>query len=274
MWTSGPRLFPCRYFDLMPWTDTDPMTERAKFVLAADDEAFTMSELCRRFKISRKTGYKWLRRYKAGGLPALADRSRAPNHCPHRTPMAVREAIIEARDERPTWGPRKLRAYLQSRHPEVAWPARSTLYQILKSAGRISSRRRRRRPVHPGTSPLEADRPGAVWTADFKGEFRLACGRYCYPLTIQDACSRYLLACAALPPRRRRRPHRSFSKRFAATGARPRSGPITALPSPVAARWADSPGSTSRGVASASRINAPGPPVRKITGAMSGCIAR
>lgn len=183
----------------MPWTDTNPMTERAKFVLALHEGVFSMTELCRRFGISRKTGYKWRRRYESGGLSALADRSRAPHHCPHRTPDAVREAVIAARDEKPAWGPRKLRALLHARDPETAWPARSTIYQILKDAGRVPPRPHRRPHRHPGTSPIHADSPGAVWTADFKGEFRLQCGAYCYPLTIQDAFSRYIVACEALP---------------------------------------------------------------------------
>jgi len=183
----------------MPWLQTDPMTERAKFVLAVDDGAFSMTELCRRFGISRKTGYKWLRRYRQGGVAALSDRSRAPNNCPHRTPDAVRAAIVAARQARPEWGPRKLRVRLQQEDPETDWPARSTIYGILKAAGLVEKRSRRRRPVHPGISPIEADRPGAVWTADFKGEFRLQSGAYCYPLTIQDAYSRYLIACEALP---------------------------------------------------------------------------
>jgi putative transposase len=183
----------------MPWTHTNPMTERAKFVLSLQEGVFSMAELCTRFGISRTTGYKWKARFEEGGLPALADRSRAPRHCPHRTSDAVRAAVIAARDEKPSWGPRKLRGLLQSRHPQTRWPTRSTIYQILKDAGRIRPRRRRRRPVHPGSSPICAEGPGAVWTADFKGEFRLQCGAYCYPLTIQDAFSRYILACEALP---------------------------------------------------------------------------
>jgi transposase InsO family protein len=174
------------------------MSERAKFIFALQDGVFSMTELCRRFGISRKTGYKWRRRFEDGGLPALADRSRAPHHCPHRTPETVQAMILAFRDEKPGWGPRKIRRCLQKRHPQIDWPARSTIYQILKEAGRITPRRRRRRHRHPGTSPIHSDRPGAVWTADFKGEFRLQNGRYCYPLTIQDAFSRYLLACEAL----------------------------------------------------------------------------
>jgi putative transposase len=183
----------------MPWTHTDPMTERHKFILAHEDQLFSMTELCQRFGISRKTGYKWLRRYREGGLEGLADRSRAPKQCPHRTPEAIQELVIEARQAHPRWGPRKLLDYLEPRHPEVQLPAPSTVGDLLRRKGLTQPRRSQRRPVHPGTSPIEAEAPGAVWTADFKGEFRLGSGAYCYPLTVQDAYSRYVLACEGLP---------------------------------------------------------------------------
>ena len=181
----------------MPWTDTDPMSERHKFILAHQKGLFTMTELCQRFHVSRKTGYKWLSRYREGSLEALEDQSRAPRHCPHRTPEPVRRIVLEARQAHPRWGPRKLLDYLRPRHPELAFPAPSTVGDILKREGLVSVRARKRpRPAHPGASPIEATAPGEVWSADFKGEFRLGSGAYCYPLTIQDAHSRYLLACA------------------------------------------------------------------------------
>ena len=182
----------------MPWTETEPMTERHKFILAREDGLFSMTDLCERFGISRKTGYKWLDRYREEGVEGLQDRSRAPKHCPHRTPETVQELVIETREAHPRWGPRKLLDYLGPRHPEVALPAPSTVGDILKREGLVEPRRSQRRPTHPGTSPIEAEAPGEVWTADFKGEFRLGSSNYCYPLTIQDAHSRYLLACEAL----------------------------------------------------------------------------
>jgi len=101
----------------MPWTCTDPMTERSKFVLATDEGLFTMTELCQHFGVSRDTGYKWLRRYRTGGVAAMADHSRAPKHCPHRTPEAVEMLLVACRQQHPRWGPRKLVTYLQRRHP-------------------------------------------------------------------------------------------------------------------------------------------------------------
>lgn len=182
----------------MPWTDTDPMTERHKFILAHEEGLFSMTELCKRFGISRKTGYKWLKRYRAGGVDALRDRSRAPKHCPHRTPEAIREILIETREAHPNWGPRKLLDYLGPRHPEVSFPAASTVGDILKREGLVDPRRSQRCPTHPGESPIEAEAPADVWTADFKGEFRLGSSEYCYPLTVQDAYSRYVLVCKGL----------------------------------------------------------------------------
>jgi transposase InsO family protein len=183
----------------MPWTETVPMTERFKFILAYDEGLFSMTELCRRFGISRKTGYKWRDRYRDGGLDGLRDRSRAPLSCPHQTDPAVADLVIGARRARPTWGPRKLRAYLEKQHPAVTFPAPSTIGDLLKREGLIGTPHRSERSVHPGVGAIDAPVPGAVWTADFKGEFRLGDGPYCYPLTLQDACSRYLLACTALP---------------------------------------------------------------------------
>ena len=172
------------------------MTERHKFILAQEEGLFSMTELCERFGISRKTGYKWLGRYREEGVAGLRDRSRAPKHCPHQTPEPTRELVIEARETHPRWGPRKLLDYLRPRHPEVSFPAPSTVGDILKREGLVDPRRRKRRPTHPGASPIEAKVPGEVWTADFKGEFRLKSGTYCYPLTVQaDSSATPIRAC-------------------------------------------------------------------------------
>lgn len=185
----------------MPWKQTDPMSQRAKFVLALDEGAFSMTELCQRFHISRKTGYKWRDRFREGGLTALADRSRAPGHSPHRTVEALEEALVALRRQHPTWGARKLLVILAQRQPalvdQYGLPAASTVTDILHRHGLITPRRNRRRAHHPGASPLQATAPNDVWTADFKGEFRLGKGQYCYPLTVCDAYSRFLLACQA-----------------------------------------------------------------------------
>ena len=144
---------------VMPWTRTDPMTERAKFVLAAEEGLYSMTELSARFGITRQTGYKWLNRYREDGIGAMADRSRAPKRCPHRTPSEIEELVVECRKKHPRWGPDKLIAYLARRHPNVSLPAPSTVGAILKRNGLIEPKRRRRPIRHPGASPLQTEAP-------------------------------------------------------------------------------------------------------------------
>jgi len=202
----------------MPFASTDPMTERTRFVLAAESGLYTVSELCRRFRISRETGYKWLRRYKAEGLPGMNDRSRAPKACPHQTPEAVEALIVDCRKKHPRWGPKKLLDYLRPRHPGVAFPAVSTAGAILKRHGLVAPRRRRRSPRHPGATPLETTAPNDVWGADFKGQFKMRDGVYCYPLTVTDAHTRYVLAVDALPSVRQKGTFPVFERLFSEHG--------------------------------------------------------
>ena len=183
----------------MPWTVADTMTQRCQFILEHEKGLFSMTERCQRFNISRKTGYKWVQRHRDGGIDALKDLPRRPRHCPDRTPEAVTKIVIEARQAHPRWRPRKLLDYLRPRYPALDFPAASTVGDLLKRKGLVQARRSRQRHSHPGTNALVAEAPGQVWTADFKGEFRIGSGRYCYPLTIQDAYSRYVLACRGLP---------------------------------------------------------------------------
>lgn len=182
----------------MPWPEESLMELRRQFIQDVHSGTTPMTELCAAYGISRKTGYKWLDRYEAGGLPALADRSRRPQTSPTATPPELVRALLEARHHHPTWGPRKLLRLLQQRQPAAAWPARSTLARQLHRAGLAVTPRRVRRPGHPGRPQAPMDAPNAVWTADFKGQFRLGTGPYCYPLTIADGYSRLLLSCRAL----------------------------------------------------------------------------
>ncbi len=179
----------------MPWSETTKMRERMRFVLDAEEELFTMTELCQRYGISRVTGNKWLKRFRGQGVQGLEDLSRAPQHSPHQTPAVIVEMIAEARRHHPNWGARKLIRWLQRRRPNLTLPAPSTAGDILKRLGLIQSRRRRRHLPHPGRGLTEALAPNQVWTADFKGQFRTQDGRYCYPLTVADRFSRYLLGC-------------------------------------------------------------------------------
>ncbi|MEO0558934.1 MAG: IS481 family transposase [Bacteroidota bacterium] len=203
----------------MPWTVTDPMLERARLVALHAEGAYSVTELAARAGVSRKTAYKWIARYREGGAEALADRSHARHDQAHRTPPEVEVLIVEARHKHPTWGPRKLLPYLARRHPEIAqWPAASTAGAILQRHGLTRKRRPRRIPKHPGTAPLTTSAPNEVWTADFKGQFKTRDGEYCYPLTVCDAHSRFVLACDGLPSVEQYGTHRQFERLFRTYG--------------------------------------------------------
>jgi transposase InsO family protein len=182
----------------MPWKESDTVSERLKFITRLR-EGERMTDLCREFGISRKTGYKLVERYGSDGAQGLFDRSRRPRTSPQRTPDGVVEQVVRMRQRYPTWGPKKLRYVLQERQPEVRWPAASTIGVILKDAGLVDGRKRRRRawPTPPSERCL-SQAPNELWCFDFKGQFRLGDRRVCYPLTVSDHFSRYLLGCEAL----------------------------------------------------------------------------
>jgi transposase InsO family protein len=182
----------------MPWLETSPVEQRERFIHDHRAGLFMMSELCARYDVSRKTGYKWLERFDEAGLRGLQDRSRAPHHCPHRIAKEVAAVICAARRQHPSWGPAKLVAWLGPRYPAVDWPAVSTAGDLLARRGLVKKRRRRRHYQHPGVVPPTTTQPNDLWTADFKGHFRTRDGIYCYPLTIADQHTRYLLACHGL----------------------------------------------------------------------------
>jgi putative transposase len=181
----------------MPWMETNAKDERRGFVRDYESGQWSMTELCQRYRVSRPTGYKWLGRYGEEGEAGLEERSRAPETCPHHTPAAVERRILALRAEY-GWGAKKLLQVLERRHPEAAWPARSTVNAILERHGRLRKNRRRRKWAHPGAAPLETERPNQVWPADFKGQFKTRDGKYCYPLTVTDHYSRKLLVCRGL----------------------------------------------------------------------------
>lgn len=177
------------------------MNERIKFIAAYledDDETFT--ELCARFSVSRKTGYKWVERYEASGVTALEERSRAPLSHPRAVAPEVVDAVVAARRTHPRWGPRKLLVVMKRRRPDFDLPAASTVGEILRRKGLIGKRRRIRRSSPYGDRLREYEAPNAVWCADFKGSFAIGGrdGRRCNPLTITDGYSRMLLRCVAL----------------------------------------------------------------------------
>lgn len=181
----------------MPWLETNPVLERQRFVKDLESGHWTMTDLCSRYGISRVTGYKWRERYDQGGEAGLVDQSRAPRSCPHRTPDKVVELILEE-NARYGWGARKILKRLHAKLGDEC-PSRSTVFDILERHGRVTPRNRRRRWKHPGAAPLETSAPNQVWTTDFKGQFLMRNGLYCYPLTVLDHYSRYLLSCHGLP---------------------------------------------------------------------------
>jgi len=181
----------------MAWKETTPMKERAQFVDAWLEGEVSVAELCRRFGISRKTGYKWIARHLEPGEATFRDRSRRPHTSPQATDAALVDAIVALRKQRPTWGPRKLRAVLHTLHPRLALPAVSTFAAIIKRHGLVRPKRRRRRTPTFSAPLAHATAPNALWCIDFKGHFPVGTKR-CYPLTITDAHSRYLIACIAL----------------------------------------------------------------------------
>ncbi|MEO3434562.1 integrase core domain-containing protein [Inquilinus sp. CAU 1745] len=184
----------------MPWRETCAMDERVAFILAWRRSAEPMTVLCAAHGISRKTGYKWRDRFLSSGWPGLADASRAPHRPGNELSAEVRAAIVALRAERPFWGPRKLRAVLEERRAELAWPAPSTIGDLLRREG-LSAPRRRRRTALPLTQPfLAATAPNDVWCADFKGWFRTGDRTRCDPLTITDAASRFLIDCRIVAP--------------------------------------------------------------------------
>ena len=182
----------------MPWTETCIMDQRIGFIVACREGEESMAVLCRHFDISRKTGHKWLARYRSEGAGGLEDRPRAPLTNPRTIGADVVEAVVAVRQRHPSWGPRKVKAWLEDRHPDRTWPAASTIGAAFDRAGLTRPRRRRRR-VAPGSTPLSACRaPNDVWSIDFKGWFLTGDGTHVEPLTISDGHSRFLIRCAVI----------------------------------------------------------------------------
>jgi putative transposase len=185
----------------VPWKETSPMEQRLAFLVHWSTHETSMAELCRRYGISRQTGYELIAQFKAEGLDGLKPRSRAPHQHPNAISQAVAGAVIRAKAAHPSWGPKKLQPLRDE--PEAItthWPVASTRGAILARAGLVVPRRKPRPHVPPRTQPFgSVTQANDTWCADFKGWFRTADGARCDPLTISDAHSRMLLRCQALP---------------------------------------------------------------------------
>ena len=174
------------------------MDQKTQFVSEYLRDSLSFTDLCLRYHISRKTGYKWITRYQAQGPAGLVDRSRRPHSSPEQTPEPIRLAIIEARRRHPSWGAKKLLKLLERKDPKASWPSRWTICEILKREGLVRQKTKRRKVGHPGKPTSIVTAPNQVWCVDFKGEFKTRDGYYCFPLTVTDSYSRYLLGCQGL----------------------------------------------------------------------------
>ena len=202
----------------MPWRESSVMDERVRFVgRLLDGEG--MSDVCREFGISRKTGYKLFNRYKDDGLEALTDRSRRPVRYANQLPEQIERAIVAAKKDKPHWGARKIRELLVRRLAgDVRLPSKSTVHAVLDRHGLVQRARQRRGCKAEGTPLSLAAQPNDLWCADFKGEFRLGNRQYCYPLTVTDQASRMILLCEALESTRDLPVIEAFARLFAERG--------------------------------------------------------
>ena len=182
----------------MPWAEQSIMNQRLSFIAACLRQEEAMSQLCLRHGISRKTGYKWLSRYRETGVVGLEELSSAPRTPSQTIDHAIMASVLALRDRRPAWGPRKLLARLRMDEPETAWPAASTVGDLLRREGRSAPKRRKPVDSRPAVGLIEASAPNESWSADFKGWFRTTDGVRCEPFTVTDGYSRYLLACEAV----------------------------------------------------------------------------
>ena len=181
----------------MPWKETTTMSERKEFIREALKDETNISALCREYGISRKTGYKWLKRYREEGLGGLMDQSRRPEHSPNHTPPEVEQVIVEARQAHPAWGSRKLKRWLENRGYQSI-PSPSTVTAILARHGLLSAEEARK---HTPYRRFQMERPNDLWQMDFKGAFVIGSGQRCCPLTVLDDHSRFLVGLKPVPMR-------------------------------------------------------------------------
>ncbi|MGE4131957.1 MAG: IS481 family transposase [Bdellovibrionales bacterium] len=188
------------------------MDEKLRFIARLIDEE-PMAAVCREFGISRKTGYKIWNRYRACGLEALSDRSRRPYKQANQVADQVEQAIVQIKGDKPSWGAPKIRERLRQRYPDVQVPAISTVHAVLDRHGLVKKRGRKRYRAQ-GTALSSTTRPNELWCADYKGQFLMGNKEYCYPLTITDHSSRFLITCEALSNTRERYAFTVFENAF------------------------------------------------------------
>lgn len=202
----------------MPWRERSPVDLRVAFISEYLSGLWTVTDLAEQYDVSRKTAYKWIDRYDSDGPAGLADRSRRPQQPGRVTPRALVDALVAVRKRHPRWGAKKLLATVRKRQPQAAWPSRSTVCDWLRREGLITARSRRRAGAHAVASLAPIRAANDTWTTDFKGEFRTGDRAYCYPLTLRDGFSRYVLRCDALASRSLTLTQARFARAFADYG--------------------------------------------------------
>lgn len=196
----------------MPWTERTKMDEKLKFV-SRFLEGETISSLCREFGVSRVTGHKIIERYKESGVEAFTDRSKRPYRQANKLPFQVEQLIVHLKTEKPTWGAPKIRERLITLFPEVPTPAKSTVHAVLDRNGLVNKKRRSRGKLQ-GTALTQTNEPNDLWCTDYKGEFMMGNHKYCYPLTVTDYASRFLICCEGLESTKERMAFTVFDRLF------------------------------------------------------------
>ena len=180
----------------MPWLECNMIDQKLKFI-ARLLEGEKMAPLCREFGIARKTGYKIWNRYKEMGSEAFIEQKRTPYRYANKLPVQIELLILETKKEYPNWGAPKIREKIKRRYPDIKIPAISTIHAVLDRNGLVKSKLKKRKFTSTGTTLSNPSDPNELWCADYKGEFMLGNRKYCYPLTITDHASRYVIACDA-----------------------------------------------------------------------------
>lgn len=202
----------------MSWQQTSIRDEKLLFIGDWLKEEFSFAALCRRYGVSRKTGYKLVNRYQAEGEAAFRERSHARHHHPNVTDHEVQRHLLALKHRFPQWGPAKIRDWLEVEEPTFPRPAASTIGDLYKRHGLVKPRKRRCRVVAYSQPFRDCAQPNDVWSADFKGQFKVGTGEYCYPLTITDNYSRYLLGCEGLSHPTLKESQRYFEQVFKSYG--------------------------------------------------------
>lgn len=203
----------------MPWKELKPMDQKIQFIADYTRQVGSISELCQRYGISRKTGYKWIQRYTELGLSGLAEQSKKPQYHPLQTPLKIRRRIIEIRNaSRIPLGAKKISVILAQELAAIDVPSPSTINNILKAEGLVKPRRKRRRVSPYGKALRAGSKPNDLWSVDFKGQFKLTNRQWCYPLTVMDDYSRYLLAIESQRNVRTVETRKSFERLFCEFG--------------------------------------------------------